>query len=95
MKIRFLESFKAKLNDQISYIAKDKPGVARRFKSELIVKIKEISAMPLRNRKSIFFNRDDIRDLIYKGYVIIYRIDKENNSIDVFGFTKYEEKPFK
>lgn len=50
--------------------------------------------MPYANRKSIFFDREDIRDLVFKGYVIVYKIDDEKKIIDVFGFTKYEDDPF-
>ncbi len=50
--------------------------------------------MPFANRKSIFFDREDIRDLIFKGYMIVYKIDKNKKVIDVFGFTKYENDPF-
>ncbi|MCD4772703.1 MAG: type II toxin-antitoxin system RelE/ParE family toxin [Bacteroidales bacterium] len=95
MKVKISNSFKEKLNDQVEFIAKDKPSAARKFKSEIIQKIREIPQMPFINRKSIFFNRDDIRDLIYKGYIIIYKINEREKIIEVFGFTKYEEYPFK
>ena len=44
--------------------------------------------MPLKSRKSIFFEKDEIRDLIFKGYIIVYRINYDDDSIEVFGFTK-------
>jgi len=91
MKLKILKSFKDRLNDQVDYIAKDKPGAARRFKTEVIRQIRDIPKMPFANRKSIFFNREDIRDLIIKGYVIVYKIDKAKNEIIVFGFTKYKK----
>lgn len=50
--------------------------------------------MPLKNRKSIFFERDEIRDLVFKGYIIVYRINYADDSIEVFGFTKFENNPF-
>jgi len=50
--------------------------------------------MPNTNRRLIYFDRNDIRDLIFKGYVIIYRINKPEDTIEVFGFTKYQESPF-
>lgn len=50
--------------------------------------------MPYKNRKSIFFDRNDIRDLIYKGYIVTYKINQNENSIEVFGFTKFENNPF-
>ncbi len=94
MRLRILTSFGDKLNDQVEYIAKDKPAAARKFKREVIRRIKEIPKMPFANRKSIFFDREDIRDLIFKGYVIVYKINTENKSIEVFGFTKYAKDPF-
>ena len=94
MRLRILTSFGDKLNDQVEYIAKDKPAAARKFKSEVIKRIKGIPKMPYANRKSIFFDREDIRDLVFKGYVIVYKINTENQTIDVFGFTKYENDPF-
>ncbi len=94
MKIKVLKSFRDKLNHQIEFIAKDKPGAARKFKTEILRRIKEIPQMPLKNRKSIFFERDEIRDLVFKGYIIVYRINYDDDSIEVFGFTKFENNPF-
>jgi len=51
--------------------------------------------MPYRSRKSIFFDRDDIRDLTFKGYIVVYKINTAENSIEIFGFAKYQENPFK
>ena len=94
MKLRFTREFRDKLNAQVDYIAKDKPAAARKFKNELISNIKEIPYMPFRHRKSIFFDREDIRDLVFKGYLIVYKVNQEVEEIEVFGFTKYQEDPF-
>ena len=94
MKIKVLKSFRDKLNHQVEFIAKEKPGAARKFKAEILRRIKEIPQMPLKNRKSIFFEKDEIRDLIFKGYIIVYRINYNDDSIEVFGFTKFENNPF-
>jgi plasmid stabilization system protein ParE len=93
MKIKVLKSFNDKLNRQIEYIARDKPHAARKFKAELLKRVKEIPLMPYKNRKSIFFSRNDIRDLIYKGYIVVYKINQTEHSIEVFGFTKFENNP--
>lgn len=95
MKIKVLQSFRDKLNNQVEYIAQDKPYAARKFKSEILQRIKEIPQMPLKNRKSIFFDRNDIRDLIFKGYLVVYKINQNTNTIEIFGFTKFEDNPFK
>jgi len=39
----------------------------------------------------IYFDDTSIRDLIFKGYTIVFRII--DNTIEVFGFVKYQEKP--
>ena len=39
MKISFTEGFVNSLLDQVDYIAKDKPGVARKFKNDLLKKV--------------------------------------------------------
>jgi plasmid stabilization system protein ParE len=91
MKIDISKPFRKKLNSQIEYITKDKPGAARKFKDELLKRIKEIPTMPYQNRKSIFFDDDKIRDMVYKGYIVVYRIVEKDRKIQVFGFTKYEE----
>lgn len=94
MKIEILFSFREKLGQQVAYIAKDKPEAARKFKNDIIDRIKQLPQNPYSNRKSIYFNRPDIRDLIFKGYTIVYKIDEEKNTIIVFGFTRFEDKPF-
>ncbi|MBA7540659.1 hypothetical protein ES705_32958 [subsurface metagenome] len=95
MKLRILKSFRDKLNEQVEYIAKDKPGAARKFKTDILKRIKEIPSMPFACRRSIFFVREDIRDLIYKGYIVVYKVDETEGIITVFGFTKYKNETFK
>lgn len=89
MKISLADSFVHKLNEQIKFISKDKPGAARKFKKDIFEKINELSKLPYKNRKSIYFEDERIRDLIFKGYTIVYLIEKE--TIYVFGFIKSEE----
>ncbi len=91
MKLRILNSFRNKLNEQVRYIAEDKPGAARKFKTDILKRIKEIPSMPYACRRSIFFERDDIRDIIFKGYVVVYKIDKKMDRIIIFGFSKYKD----
>jgi plasmid stabilization system protein ParE len=94
MKVEITLSFREKLGNQIAFISKDKPNAARKFKQEIISKIRQLPQNPYSNRKSIYFNRLDIRDMIFKGYTIVYKIDEKKKSIVVFGFTKFENNPF-
>lgn len=91
MKIIFKDTFVFKLENQIEYIAKDSPSRARKFKADLIKKLKLIPGNPYQYRPSIYFDDKNIRDLVFKGYTIVFRINKD--SIEVFGFVKYQDKP--
>ena len=91
MKIIYKESFSNRLENQLDYIARDNPQAARRFQEELKLRINEIPDFPRRYRKSVYFDNDSIRDLIFKGYTIVFRINED--IIEVFGFAKFQEKP--
>lgn len=91
MKIVFKDTFVSRLEKQIEYISLDSPSKARKFKAELLSKIKEIPTNPFRYRKSIYFEDKSIRDLIFKGYTIVFRITKDQ--VEVFGFVKFHKKP--
>ncbi|CAL68099.1 type II toxin-antitoxin system RelE/ParE family toxin [Christiangramia forsetii] len=92
MKIRILEGFSLKLALQLEYIARDKPEAARKFKNDILSLIKRIPSMPYIHRQSIYFEDENIRELIFKGYKIVYRIKIQKNLIEVFGFIKDEAK---
>lgn len=49
---------------------------------------KNLSFMPYKNRKSLSFDNKNIRDLIFKGYIIPYLIDKSKNEIVILGIYK-------
>jgi plasmid stabilization system protein ParE len=91
MKILFKESFLKRLENQIEYISLDSPKRARKFKNDLLNRIKEIPENPYKYRKSIYFENQNIRDLIFKGYTVVFRINE--NQIEIFGFVKYQKKP--
>lgn len=93
MKVKTLRSFSEKLADQVEFIAKDKPQASRKFKKDVLFQLKNLGKMPYKNRKSIHFESEHIREIIFRGYKIIYRINLKKNCIEVFGFLKYQETP--
>ena len=88
MKIIFKDTFVDRLEKQVEFIALDNPSTARKFKNKLLTQIKQIPSNPFQYRKSIYFNDINIRDLIFKGYTIVFRIN--DTAIEVFGFVKYQ-----
>ena len=60
---------------------------------DVFKQIKGLTYMPYKNRKSIDYGDNFIKDLIFKGYVITCRISETKQEIEVFGFIKYLVKP--
>ena len=90
MIIRFSKVFQLDVIDQVRYIYKDKPRAALKFRKDLIKSIKKDLKNPFHFKQSIYSDGDEnIRDYIFKGYISVYKIDVEKNSILVFGFIKY------
>lgn len=92
MKIIFTELFFSRLEDIIEFIAEDSTNQARKFKTNIFKEIRTLQKFPYRCRKSIYFDDENIRDLIFKGYSITYRI--KETTIEVFGITKYQDNPY-
>jgi len=91
MRIELQDSFIRKLNRQVDFIANDKPSAARNFKNTIISKLKDLKDYPFKSRRSIFFEDESIRNMIYQGYMCVYKIDSKNSVIRVFGFVKYQQ----
>lgn len=91
MRIKFQEEFLFELNDQVHYISKDKPAAARKFKADLLRNIKKDLIKPFHFKKSKYIDNENVRDYVFKGYVVVYEIDIEKNIVSVFGFIKYKD----
>lgn len=89
MVIEYKPKFERELKIIFDFIAKDSLNRAREFRNELVAKIERTAQTPFICRKSINFNDESIRDLIFKGYVIPYLID--NEVIYVLGIYKANE----
>lgn len=69
--------FSMQLLSILRYIAKDKKSAAVDFESELNQKINDLVYFPLKYRASFYFEDKAYRDMIYQGYTIIYKVEKE------------------
>jgi len=76
-------TFIKQLKQIIEYIAQDKPSASMKFKNELKESINLLPSNPIMYRKSIYFNNENIRDMIFKSYTIIYRIRPIKKEIEV------------
>ena len=83
MKIIRTNLFISQLQRSLIFIAKDKVSASKGFRSKLNKNIKEIIDFPYKYRKSIYFKDENIRDMIFNGYTIIYQIDKIKQQIKI------------
>ena len=90
MKINFTEDFLFALEDQVDYIAQDKPKAAKKFKNDLLKKIKKDIQNPFLFQRSQYFDNENLRDYVFKGYVSVYEVDMGEQAIFVFKFIKYK-----
>ena len=89
MNFEFDDRFIKALSDIESFIALDSLERAEKFKNDIINKISSLDFMPKRCRKSTLANDESIRDLIFKGYIIVFKI--ENDTIKVLYIYKENE----
>jgi plasmid stabilization system protein ParE len=63
------------------YIALDNQTAATKWVERVFEKVKNLSSLPEAGRKVPEVNRNEIRELIFGNYRIIYRIEKSKISI--------------
>jgi plasmid stabilization system protein ParE len=90
-KIFYDKRFKTDIKEILDFIKKDKISSSQKFKKNLKEKIEKLIFHPYKYRKSIYFDDENIRDLIYKGYIIPYKIDKKQKRIYILGIIKYKK----
>jgi len=85
------ERFKVRLKTITYLIKEDKQSVAVKFAKDLKINIRNLNNSPYKYRKSFYFNDDNIRDMTFKGYTIVYKIDMISDLIivaDIFNRNK-------
>lgn len=88
MQILQSENFTSQLNNILDFINTHSEFAKNEFKKDLKESLHNLKFMPYKYRQSISFNDKNIRDFIFKGYVIPYLIDKDNNIILILAIFK-------
>lgn len=78
MNIVFTENFEIRLKAILDFIALHSVSRAVLFHNELYAKIAKIPQMPHSFRKNQLLNNENVRDMIYKGYVVVFKIVPES-----------------
>jgi plasmid stabilization system protein ParE len=89
MKIVRTKQYRNALQNIMQFIAKDSREKALRFRKQLDTHIGDLPLFPYKFRQSIYFEEKNIRDLIFKGYTIPYKIEEER--IIILGIKKYTQ----
>jgi len=89
MKLLFSLEFEKSITDILNYIEKDNKKASYDFENELFKKLEDLSIFPYKFRKSIYYNDEDVRDFIFKGYTIPYLIDKKREVIVILDIFKW------
>jgi len=89
VKIERKKEFVDELRNIISFIALDSEGRAKKFKHELDSKIEDTIHFPYKYRQSFHHSSKDIRDLIFKGYTVVYRVNKQKDRVEILEIFKW------
>ena len=73
------------LETMLGFIAEDSLNRALQFADTLNAQVMELDIMPYKHRASLKSNDISVRDFVFKGYVIPYRINKSKNRIEILG----------
>ena len=88
MKIVETLLFSQQRDDIVYFIASDKKGAALKFAKELKANINNLSNMPYKYKQSIYYENINIRDMAFKSYSIIYRINENKQQIEILEIFK-------
>ena len=84
------ERYFSDLTEILEYIAKDSLQNALSFQKEVDTYIDTLANFPYKYRKSIYFDDENIRDALFKGYVIPYVVDQQKDILIVLGIVKWK-----
>lgn len=86
MVIKYTGEFLDELGEIADYITRDSKARADSFIQNLKAEIVKIPDMPYSYRKNKTIDRENIRDLIFKGYTVTFSIS--DNAIEILGIYK-------
>ena len=92
MIIEYNPLFNKQFNQVWNYIAQDSVKKANSFKKQIKKEIENIVNFPYKFRKSFYFDDENIRDFVYKGYTIPYLVDIENEKIIILDIFKWQDR---
>ena len=92
LKIEYNLTFKNNIIKIWEYISQNSAKRADNVLNQIENKIYNLSNFPYKFRKSFYYDDENIRDLIFKGYIIPYYIDIKNHTIIILDIFKFNKK---
>lgn len=89
MRVLRRKKFNQDLEKIVLYIAKDSANRAIRFKNSLKSEIEKLPDMPFKCRASYYYDDENVRDMIFKGYTIPYLVDPKEDVILILEIFKW------
>ncbi len=83
MKIIETKLFAGQREVIIKFIAKDKKSAALNFARALKLSVNDLINFPYKCRQSDYHHSKQIRDMTFKGYTIVYRVDETEEMIEI------------
>jgi len=83
--------FTIQLQNILRFIAQDKRSAAIDFQHEIDAKFELLKTQPMMGRISQYAEDENVRDLIYCGYTIVYEI-KNEQTIRILEIFKWQDK---
>ncbi len=80
--VRFTEQATDDIDRIATYISTDSPQYAKNFVKRILEKISKLTSFPEMGRIVPEYNAENVRELVYGNYRIIYKIDLLND-IDI------------
>ena len=81
MEIRWSEPAVLDLESIRDYIARDSEYYAAEFVARIINAVEKLCTLPRLGRKVSEINSEDVREIIYRSYRIIYRKENDNRIV--------------
>jgi toxin ParE1/3/4 len=91
MQVHKTDRFFTELEVIVDFIAQDSWKRAEKFANELTSKILDLPHFPYKCRQSQKSDDANIRELIYEGYIIPYRVDSTKENIVILGIFSENE----
>jgi plasmid stabilization system protein ParE len=85
-KVIIAPSAQSDLADIVRFIARHNPDAAARLGFELITRVENLASFPEIGRVVPEFRRWNLREIICRSYRVIYRLEPENQRIQVVRF---------